>query len=302
MVKHQYSKVLSNYSQWLQSQRYSSQTVKAYSSLIKAFLQFSCKPPSELTQRDVDSFCYHNYYKGNFSISTQRQFIGALKLLLRLYALEINSDFNLVRPKKDRKLPQVLSLEEVSALLNSITNVKHKLAISILYGAGLRISELLKLRVSHINMYRKQIRIVNAKGRKDRFVTLPETVLPLLQAYLNQCNPACYLIESVPSRQYSASSIRKIIKRACTRCGIKKPVTPHTFRHSYATHLLESGIDIRYIQVLLGHSKPETTMIYTYVSSRHTMAIQSPLDQLYDHDIPDKRHQKVRLSEQFYGG
>ncbi len=280
----------------LLSKRYSKSTVNTYVSLMKQFIIWSDNPALSITQKEVDRYCYEKLYRQGMSISTQRQFISALQHFVRMYPEMNISQFNFNRPKKDQKLPVVLSKEEVSILLGSIKNIKHKLAISMLYGCGLRVSELINLRLAHIDIYRNQIRVLNSKGRKDRFVSMPQSIIPLYQRYLSDYCPTNYLIESKASTKYSTTSIRMIIKRAQTRAGVKKKVTAHTFRHSYATHLLEEGIDIRYIQVLLGHSKPETTMIYTQVSRKHTTQIPSPLDHLFGNSIPDKQHTSLMLS------
>ena len=184
----------------------------------------------------------------------------------------------MTRPKKSRVLPTVLSQEEVINILRYTKNLKHRAILALLYSSGLRIGEVLNLKIEHFLIDRKQLLIKNAKGRKDRYVTLAESFLPLLFNYLNTYTPKVYFIEGQTGGKYSASSIRKFLAQSCKVARIKTHVTPHTLRHSYATHLLENGVGIRHIQELLGHSKPETTMIYTHVTRKDLVNIKSPLD------------------------
>ncbi len=177
-----------------------------------------------------------------------------------------------------RKLPEVLSIEEILSLIQVTHNLKHRTIIAMLYSCGLRIGELLNLRLADIHLRRRQLQIRNAKGRKDRYVVLADSVLPLLNNYLMSYSPHEYLIEGKVGKPYSASSVRKFLKRSCRLANIHRPITPHTLRHSYATHLLEQGIGLRHIQELLGHSKPETTMIYTHLARKDLLNVASPLD------------------------
>jgi site-specific recombinase XerD len=195
----------------------------------------------------------------------------------------------LVRPHKSRKLPTVLSTAEIIRLLQVTRNLKHRTLLALIYGCGLRIGELLALELSQLDIARRQLFVRDGKGRKDRVVVLADRLLPLLQNYLATYRPERYFAEGRPGQPYSPTSIRSILKQNAKRAGIIKPITPHTLRHSYATHLLEKGVDIRYIQELLGHAKPETTMIYTHVSRQDLLNIKSPLDLLYETQLPDAR-------------
>jgi integrase/recombinase XerD len=172
----------------------------------------------------------------------------------------------------------VLSNEEIINLLRCTKNLKHRAIIAMIYSAGLRIGELINLQLAHIDIQRRQIIVKNSKGRKDRNVILAKSCISLMLNYLNTYEPKKYFAEGKPLEQYSQESIRAFLKRSCKAANITKKVTPHTLRHSYATHLLENGIDLRYIQELLGHAKPETTMIYTHVSKKDLLRIESPLD------------------------
>jgi site-specific recombinase XerD len=212
------------------------------------------------------------------SISSQRQLISAIKLFKAFYPECKIDDLKLTRPKKSKILPTVLSKEQIIDLLRCTKNLKHRAILAMIYSAGLRISELLNLQLNNIDIDRRQIIVKNSKGRKDRMIILAESFIPLLLNYVNSYSPKKYFVEGAAGEQYSAESIRSFLKKSCVAANIQKRVTPHTLRHSYATHLLENGIDLRYIQELLGHAKPETTMIYTHVSKKDLLKIESPLD------------------------
>ncbi|MDR6300926.1 site-specific tyrosine recombinase/integron integrase [Mesonia maritima] len=265
------------YVRYLRGKRYSESTVKTYYFFILNFVRFKQKPPRDLIKRDYEKFleliAAHNY-----SISSHRQCVSALKHFSVLFEPKEEINFEVLRPKKSKKLPNVLSQAEVIDILRCTKNIKHRLALGLLYSSGLRIGELLNLKVKDFNIDRKQLFINSAKGRKDRIAILSEGILPLLKNYLVSFEPTNYLIEGKNGSKYSPESIRAFLKTACKRANIQKHVTPHTLRHSFATHMMEDGIDIRYIQELLGHSRPETTMIYTHVSRQDLLEIKSPLD------------------------
>ena len=186
----------------------------------------------------------------------------------------------LQRPFKESRLPEVLSKAEVGQLISVTTNVKHKALLSIIYSCGMRIGEVISLKINDLDKDRKLIKIVRGKGNKDRYVPYSERLKAILRIYYDQCKPRVYLFEGQYGGQYSERSAALVLQQAVRKCRIRKRVTLHTLRHSFATHLLESGTDIRYIQELLGHSSPNTTMIYTHVSSKKISEIKSPLDDL----------------------
>jgi site-specific recombinase XerD len=188
----------------------------------------------------------------------------------------------LERPRKSKKLPVVLSRDEILRLLLATPNLKHRTILTMLYGSGLRISELINLKIADIDFARKQVFIKDAKGRKDRVVALSERIYGLLNDYLHTYQPDVYLFNGQENLKYTAGSVRHFLARAVKQAGIKKRVTPHTLRHSYATHLLEGGVDLKYVQELLGHSRPETTQIYLHVTKKQLLAINSPIDTLLD--------------------
>ena len=184
------------------------------------------------------------------------------------------------RPKTPKLLPNVLSKEEVKAILTVNGNLKHKSMLSLIYSCGLRRGELLNLQLTQVDSKRKLLIIKQSKGRKDRIVPLSEKIIEMLREYYLAFRPKQWLFEGQTGGQYSAESLAKVLKQSILKAGIKKPVSLHWLRHSYATHLLESGTDLRFIQELLGHSSSKTTEIYTHVSTKSLQNIKSPFDDL----------------------
>ncbi len=271
--------VIRRYVSYLKGRRYSQSTLDTYFTFVADFIEFvNDIPLNRLTHKDVERFIENVLVPKNYSISSHRQFVSALKQFITFYPETQIEELKLVSPKKSTQLPTVLSQEEVIDILKYTKNLKHRSILALIYSCGLRISELISLKQSHIDIDRRQIIIKNSKGRKDRIVVLAESFLPLYINYINTYHPEVYFAEGKPGEKYSAESVRAFLRRSCKAARIKKRVTPHTLRHSYATHLLENGIDIRYIQELLGHAKPETTMIYTHVTRKDLLKIESPLD------------------------
>jgi site-specific recombinase XerD len=273
--------IVEKYREYLITCRYSERTIASYTALARQFMYFlQDRRPEEADNRDVLNFLAYLVHKREISISTHRLAVSALKHFARfLPESQVDSEA-LIRPPKSRKLPTVLSAREVVRLLQATRNLKHRAITGLLYSSGLRIGELVNLRLSDIDIGRKQVFIREGKGRKDRCVVLADRLLPLLENYFNTYSPEIYFTEGSPGKQYSPTSVRMFLQRNAHRAGIRKKVTPHTLRHSFATHLLEQGVDIRYIQELLGHSRPETTMIYTQVRRQDLLQIRSPLDLL----------------------
>lgn len=266
---------------WLKNQRYSDRTCETYLGFMKTFLIFfSDKAIGEITIEDVVRFNYEVIIRKQYSISYQRQMVSAIKLFYQQIEHRKLDIDQLERPRREKKLPSIFSKEEVGSIIKSIRNEKHRVIISLIYSGGLRISELLSLVLTDIDSKRMVIHIRSGKGRKDRIVPLSGKVVKSLRAYYKRYKPRVYLFEGAPGKQYSASSCRKILKTAMACAGIRKPGSLHTLRQSYATHLLESGTDIRYIQSLLGHESSRTTEIYTHVSRKRIEDIKSPFDDL----------------------
>ena len=212
--------------------------------------------------------------------STLNQAINSLKfyygtMLKKKFVYEVK------RPRKDKKLPIVLSQEEVAKILTLVDNVKHKAILMFVYSAGLRVSEVVRLKPEDIDSKRMLIHVRGAKGRKDRYTLLSESALKVLKEYLDRYKPALWLFPGPgKERHISIRTAQRIFEMACNRGGVKKKVTIHSLRRSFATHLLENGIDLRYIQELLGHVSSKTTEIYTHVSNKDLMRIKNPLDQI----------------------
>lgn len=273
---------IEKFKQWLLSKRYSPNTIKTYSEALKSFLFFFReKPIGEITNEDV--IVYNNEYilKNNLSASYQNQIVNAIKLFFQtIRDTKIIVD-KIHRPKRSKVLPNVLSKEEIKLILNAHSNIKHKMMLSLIYSCGLRRSELINLKPMDIDSKRNIVMLKNAKGKKDRITPLSPIILEMLRNYYNGYKPKIWLFEGQNvGEQYSEQSLQSVLKQALQKAGITKPVTLHWLRHSYATHLLESGTDLRYIQELLGHSSSKTTEIYTHVSTKSIQQIKSPFDDL----------------------
>ena len=271
--------LLNNFYKYLRGKRYSKSTINSYVFFIADFIEFNSSTSiTDLDNKTVELYIETVFINRKYSISTQRQFISAVKVFTAFESSTRINNLNLVRPSKSRKLPVIISQSEIMNILKHTSNLKHKTIIALLYSCGLRISELLNLTITEIDTDRKQLFIKQSKGRKDRYIGLADSFSPLLSNYLASFKPQYYLIEGASGKKYTAGSVRKFLKKSCLNAGIKKEVTPHTLRHSYATHLLENGVDIRHIQSLLGHSRPETTMLYTHVRRKDLLKISNPLD------------------------
>ena len=271
--------ILIDFRSYLRGKRYSESTVTSYLVLIADVIEFhNSKPIEQLTNRVVEQFVEQIMVPKKYAISTHRQLISSVKHFKTFYPTCGISEIELYMPKKDRLLPTVLSQSQILDLIRCTANLKHRTILALIYSCGLRIGEVINLKINAIDVDRRQLVVSQGKGRKDRYVILADSCLPLLKNYVLTYHPKMFLFEGQSQPQYSAESIRAFLKRSCKKANITKRVTPHTLRHSYATHLLEQGIDIRYIQELLGHSRPETTMIYTHVSKKDLLQIKSPLD------------------------
>jgi site-specific recombinase XerD len=277
-LKEAQEKELQKFKKWLQQKRLSGNTVNTYIDVTGFFIRYkTLKNEQKYSKRVIEAFNYDFIVRPNKSISYQNQCINGIKKYLEYKAIDIES-LELKRPKKEKKLPVVLSMEEVKCIISSTHNLKHKTLLSLIYSAGLRIGEAISLKATDIDSKRMLIHIKGAKGKKDRYTLLSSSFLDLLRKYYRQYRPTDFLFEGLNKKQYSTTSAQKVLKRAVDSAGIKKHITLHTLRHSFATHLLENGTDIRYIQELLGHSSPKTTMIYTHVTQTSIRNIKNPFD------------------------
>jgi len=273
---------LSMFNQWLLHKRYSTSTIKTYLDAAKAFLMFVYpRDPVTLTNDDMVLFVNKVILARQLSFSYQNQVVNAVKLFFKEVVKSKIEVEKLERPRREHKLPNVLGKEEVKAILESPRNIKHKAMLCLIYACGLRRSELLYLKPADVDSKRNLLIIRNAKGRKDRVAPLPDKVIEILRAYYKAYKPILWLFEGqYAGEQYSEYSLQNVFKQALSKAGIRKQATLHWLRHSYATHLLENGTDLRYIQEILGHKSSRTTEIYTHVSDRSLQKIKSPFDDL----------------------
>lgn len=267
---------------WMKSRRYSLPTIERYRDVLRIFFQFfKAKAVHEITSNDVVRFNNEYILHRKLSHAYQNQFVNALKLF---YKQTHNRDIQLAleqRPKTQKTLPNVLSKEEVKLILDAHANIKHKVMLSLIYSCGLRCGELLRLKPLHVDSKRNLLIIKQAKGRKDRIVPLSLKIIEMLRQYYSAFRPQLYLFEGQKKGEpYDERSLQAVLKQALAKASINKPVSLHWLRHSYATHLLENGTDLRYIQELLGHSNSKTTEIYTHVSTKNLQNITSPFDYL----------------------
>lgn len=275
-------KQLTYFNDWLTAHTYSESTVKTYVNAMRVFFQFyNDKPLEEINNDDIIRFNNEYILKKKLSNSYQNQFINALKKLFKIIERR-KIDVELIqRPRKEKRLPNVLSKQEVKAILEASTNLKHRTMLCLIYACGLRRSEILNLKPANILSDRNLLFIQQSKGNKDRVVSVSDSIIEVLRTYYKAYKPETWLFEGQEiGKRYSPTSLQKVLKQTIKKAGIKKEVTLHWLRHSYATHLLESGTDLRYIQELLGHGSSRTTEIYTHVSQKNIQNIKSPFDDL----------------------
>jgi integrase/recombinase XerD len=267
---------------WMRSRRYGESTIKTYTESLETFLRyFAHKPIGEITNEDLINFNNKYILANSFSSSYQNQVVNAVKLFFSsIEDKKLQPDL-IMRPKREKLLPNVLSKEEVKVILNAPNNLKHKAMLSLIYSCGLRRSELLNLKLKDIDSKRGLVIIRYSKGKKDRIAPLSVKILDMLRQYYAEYKPTIWLFEGeLVGEKYSEQSLQSVLKQALNKTTINKPVTLHWLRHSFATHLLENGTDLRYIQELLGHSSSKTTEIYTHVSTKNLRQIKSPFDDL----------------------
>lgn len=249
-------------------------TVRNYSFFVDKFLKQSNKAVEELNQEDV-----RNYLAGMFEDKSKNTIMLAAAALKFFFTEILKKEVGEIKmPKKDKKLPEVLTRDEVSKLLKSAETRKSRLIISLLYSSGLRVSELVNLKPQDINFAENIGWVRGGKGSKDRMFTVSPGLANELKEYMKKRDGAKYLFSQ--EDPLTTRNVQKIVKHLRHRADIQKKITPHTLRHSFATHLLESGTDIRMIQALLGHSSLNTTQLYTHISSDQIKKIQNPLDSL----------------------
>jgi len=261
--------------------RYSENTIRNYSSALKEFIAYyNSRQLNTIVQKDIEKFLLYLSDERKVSASYMVISISALKFYFdKVLEMGFITN-NLKYPRGERILPEVMSEDEIVRLFQSIENFKHKCILMTTYSGGLRLSEVVNLRLSDIDSRRMMIFIKGAKGRKDRYTLLSKELLDLLRKYYKNEKPKEWLFEGALGGRYSTRSVQSIMKEAVKRAGIKKHATVHTLRHSFATHMLEDNTDLRYIQSLLGHYSTKTTEIYTHITTKGLEQLRSPLDKL----------------------
>ena len=264
----------------LKLQRYANNTIKSYCSYTQVFLEQMEKYNSldEIPISEIELFINRKVIQENISASYQRSLVGAIKKVFELVENQ-KIELNYLYPKrKVNKLPTFFSQEEVRNLLNATENLKHKAILTTIYSCGLRLSELINLKITDIKSESDLLLIRQSKGNKDRIVALPDKLLELLREYYKVYQPKDFLFEGLKGMQYSDRSVQLILKNALNKSGVISKGSVHTLRHSYATHLIKSGIDVRVVQELLDHNDIRTTMIYTHITDVDKKNTPSPLD------------------------
>jgi integrase/recombinase XerD len=267
----------------LKAANYSLNTIQNYTNCFLHFCYY-CKTKgldkNELSSTQVNRAVLELSTSQGHSVSMRHGLINAVLYYYKNVLGRSDYKNGIIRPKKDKVLPHVLSKEVVQAILRNCENLKHRTMLSLTYASGLRVGEVLKLKVCDIDSKRMLITVRGGKGKKDRIVMLSQKILVLLRDYFKAYRPEHYLFEGQYGGIYSEASLRKVLQNACIKAKVLERPTLHWLRHSFATHLLEAGTDIRYIQQLLGHASTKTTEIYTHVSTKHIGMIKSPLDHL----------------------
>ena len=261
--------------------QFSFRTLKAYKWAFRHFLLYYNEiDPKEITKEQITDYLLHKITKDHISESTQNQIINAIKFYYENVLEQERTVYRIPRPKRKQSLPQVLSVEEVNKILNALPNIKHRSILMLVYSAGLRLGEVVRMRIEDILIDQNKVYVKAGKNKKDRYTLLSKQLLSILEEYKTIYKPKYWLFEGQTGGQYSESSIQSIFRKAAKKANVGDYATLHTLRHSFATHLLEQGVDIRYIQELLGHSRLETTVIYTHVAQNHLNNIVSPLDKM----------------------
>lgn len=268
---------------------FSSATIRNYQSNLVQFLKYFEKAEYlEITKEQIEGFVYYLISKYKISEQKQNQLVNAIKCYYEHTLGMPREYYEITRPKKSKNLPNVLSEEEVRAIINFPTNTKHKAILHTIYGAGLRVGEIIRLRVKDIRSADGYIFVKDAKGKKDRHTVLSSFLLDLLRVYFKEYKPSYWLFEGQEGGQYTAQSVQRIYRRAVKGTNSNPWSTPHTLRHSFATHLMQRGVNIRYIQSALGHASTKTTEVYTRVLGISNKTLKSPLDTLYETGIFEK--------------
>jgi len=273
--------ILASFEKKLILKSYSKNTLSSYKTEFSNFLRYFEKFDIKIINKEqIESYIFYLITKYKISDSRQNVAINAIKFYYENVLGKPREHYDIQRPKSAKSLPDVLSTEEVFSLINSPKNIKHKAILYTIYSAGLRVGELVNLRINDIHSDDKYIFIKGAKGKKDRQTLLSDVLVKVLRKYYKEYKPSYWLFEGQDGGKYSTTSIQKIYRKAQQNSGANPWSTPHTLRHSFATHLLENGVNLRYIQALLGHSSSKTTEIYTHLVNLSNNKIENPLDNI----------------------
>ncbi|MCL2329105.1 MAG: site-specific integrase [Bacteroidetes bacterium] len=261
---------------------YSESTIKTYKHEFAQFLiALKHYPADDCDAQKLRSYMLYCYNQLRLSENTLHSRLNALKFYFEQVLHRDKMFFKEIpRPKKHSQLPKTIHATDIKKLFDATTNLKHNTILKLCYGMGLRVSEIINIKITDVDSKNMQVFIEKSKGKKDRYVNLPQSILEQLRMYFKEYRPKKYLFEGQTGEQYSIRSAQQIFKNALHKAGINKEVGIHSLRHSYATHLLEQGTDIRFIQELLGHNSLKTTLIYTEVTNNSIRNIKSPLDKL----------------------
>jgi integrase/recombinase XerD len=263
----------------MEIRNYSPRTIRTYTALLATASKYFHQSPDKISIDQLKNYLHYCTKERGLSVSTLNQTINAFRILFQdVLGLDWEK-IKIKRPRKNKHLPVILSKEEVSKMIEVTDNLKHKAIMALLYSSGIRRNELLKMRPADIDSKRMLIRIPNGKGNKSRETLLAHNTLDILRKYYRRYHPYKYLFESYrPGIPYSATSVSKFIKRAAIRAGVAKPVCIHSFRHAFATHLLEQGANLKVIQRLLGHTSMRTTSVYLHLARTDYKNVKSPFD------------------------
>lgn len=267
--------------QKLMEMRYSASTIKTYSNLFEEFINYYFRLDIDgIDEKQIILFLRYLVNDRKVSASYQNQAINAIKFYYERVLGGQRKLYFIDRPRKEHKLPEVLNISEIKQLLAAVDNIKHRTIIMLGYSAGLRLGEIVRLKINDIDRERMQIHVVQSKGKKDRYTKLAVKFLTAMDKYVEEYHPKEFLFEGAKGDDYSPRSVQNMIRDIVAKTEIKKQVTMHTLRHTFATHSLENGVDLRYIQSMMGHESSKTTEIYTHITTRGFDQIQSPLDTL----------------------
>lgn len=263
----------------METRNYSPRSVKSYVCMLLNAAKYYHRSPDELSVEEIKKYLHYCTQVRGLSVSTINQTISAFKILFQDVLGKSWEEIKIKRPRKNKHLPDILSKEEIGNIIRLTTNQKHKVIIAVLYSSGVRREELLNLKIRDIDSNRMLIRVRNGKGNKSRDTLLAQNTLELLRNYYRRYHPAEYLFESFrPGVPYSSTSVEKVVKRASQRAGITKHIYPHSLRHTFATHLLEQGANLKVIQKLLGHTSLRSTMVYLHLAKTDYNDVKSPFD------------------------